>query len=773
MKENYFFETTRDQIGEDKKEETKPQTEQEYTDESRPMVLKDHWLTLRGSIQEKTGSGKMEEGVEEIKTLEKLVTPEISKEYRDIIESFKDKGKKTKNHTQREFIDINEDEKTSDRIEAWVNNLVTEVHSKKEGGLKDEEKEELAAQSWMLFDSVANVLNTKFVEADILDFCKDTDFKKLKPQEQKTKKGELFEDLQQRYPVNKSEAEILFELTTKDNKEEFSAKILAETLAKLWQEHKLGDKKAEMAKISGGYLLAKGLQSFAPSLFKDLFTGDKFNAMVGLEYVGLNEAARIADLKADIRSQKLMSEISQEINGRITNSLFFQEFEFIHDRSLGEIYERLEKGKSSTTQLIQDFSTRFGPAMAGIGMSAGFLTAINPILGTVGMAGLPIMAMIAKRRGEAMAKMHQQGREKQEEIAKNLESIKSGFEIVKTSPNASDIAEEVKGQMNASDKHSLEMSVQASKDNYWQMAPYVVSMVVAGGVGYGLQEAGVISGGAILSNINYSFRLNAPVERLMDLYYRDFPKYVKDIKRMDEILGKYEQLDLPEGKKEKERVPVTELPNYDISIRDLRYKKILKGIDLDIKQGEFLTISGASGAGKSTLLRNLVGLFKPDGGEITIGGFRNDKIKKYGPESLGSVMSYCNQSPQMFEGMTLRENLLLWAKEGADDEKIKQVLKELHLDSFADRLDEKIKHFSGGEKVRMGVARTLIKGAKIMLLDEPTASLDSTAAAEVRRLIGEIHEKHPETTIICVSHDEDLAKMSKRPINLTDLQKKK
>ena len=103
--------------------------------------------------------------------------------------------------------------------------------------------------------------------------------------------------------------------------------------------------------------------------------------------------------------------------------------------------------------------------------------------------------------------------------------------------------------------------------------------------------------------------------------------------------------------------------NFDISIKNLRYKNILKGINLDIKQGEFLTIAGASGAGKSTLLRNLVGLYKSDGGEIEIGGVKNDNIKKYGKESIYSIMSYCNQTPQIFEGMTLRENLLLWSKD--------------------------------------------------------------------------------------------------------------
>jgi putative ABC transport system ATP-binding protein len=302
-----------------------------------------------------------------------------------------------------------------------------------------------------------------------------------------------------------------------------------------------------------------------------------------------------------------------------------------------------------------------------------------------------------------------------------------------------------------------------------RMIPFDISTLVAAGVGGALQQAGMISGGAVLSNIIYTERLNRPVQELVNMYFDEFSHYIQDIQRMEDILGTYEKLDLPEGEKEKDRVSVSELPNFNISIKNLHFKKILRGVNLDIKQGEFLTIAGPSGAGKSTLLRNLVGLYKSDNGFIEIGGIENDKIKKYGKESVYSVMSYCNQNPQIFDGMTLRENLLLWSKEEINDAKIKKVLEDLHLDKFIGRLDEEVKNLSGGEKVRIGVARTLIKGAKIMLLDEPTASLDSQASTEVRKIIGEINEKYPDTTIICVSHDVELIKSSKRSVNMTEL----
>ena len=119
-------------------------------------------------------------------------------------------------------------------------------------------------------------------------------------------------------------------------------------------------------------------------------------------------------------------------------------------------------------------------------------------------------------------------------------------------------------------------------------------------------------------------------------------------------------------------------------------------------------------------------------------------------------MSYCNQEPPVFKEMTLRQNLMLWSSKPVDDLRLKEVLESLNLHKFTDKLDEKFEHFSGGEKVRLGLARILIKNPTIMLLDEPTSSLDSESALEVRNILRKIHQQYPETTIVCVTHDKEL-----------------
>ena len=774
MKESYFFKPVKEEI-EKKKEtvETKPLTAGEHEEtEQKPMTLKDHWLSLRQSIQDKLAIEKpTAEEQEKTKLLSELITPELMAEYKQILKSFNEKTKKSEEHLQREFIDINHEE-LSNNIESWIENLVNEVKNKKETGLDENDIEELRAQCWLLFDSVGSVMNTKSLEKDIDEFYKGkTDESDKKEQEKQ--KSELVKDLQNRYPLDKIEVEILVDLvkSDKNENENYSPKILVETISRLWNEYKLGEKKGTIAKISLGYLLSKGVESFAPSLFQNIMAQDKFNVAVFLEYFGLNKVSEIIDAKTDIELAKVMNEINHQINERITNSLFFQEFEFIHEKSLGEIFSTLERGKNSTERILQDTISKFAPTLAGIGMSLAFLTKINPALGAIGIGSLPIMYKIAKKQNDQIWPMYEKEKREGEKIATRLGSIKSGFEEVKTSPETPSVAHHVKEQMDTKDTLGTKRFIEETKMRLKRMIPFDISTIAAAGMGGVLQAEGMISGGAVLSNIIYSNQLNRPVQELVNLYFNEFSRYIQDIQRMDEILGAYEKLDLPEGEKEKDRVPVSKLENFDISIKNLRYKNILRGVSLDIKQGEFLTIAGASGAGKSTLLRNLVSLYKPDGGDIEIGGVKNDKIKKYGKESVYSIMSYCNQNPQIFEGMTLRENLLLWSNEETDDGKIKKVLEDLHLEKFIGKLDEEVKNLSGGEKVRIGVARTLIKGAKIMLLDEPTASLDSQAATEVRKIISEISEKYSDTTIICVSHDEELIKSSKRSVNMAELQK--
>lgn len=775
MKESFAYRPVKDEIiAKKSKKEPRPliASESDQKKEDAPLSFQDHFSILRQSIQEVVDDAKKpdQETNERIKQLNELLSPALMDEYRGLFKELKKNVDISEVHPQRIYIDIHTSE-YSRKIERWVDHLVVEVRKKQKIGLTESDLDGLRMQCWLFFDSIATVMNTVSLEKDISEFLKNRNFKELKEKDQKKEIDALIKDLGGRYPIQKSELRAIASLVTSaDEQGHYSPMILAKTIARLWSEYEMGKKKKDIAKISLGYFIAEALSSFSPSLYTNIMTGDSFNLAVALESMGIDKVSEVIRVKTQAELEKIMFGIRKRVNERMANSLFFQEFEFLHDRSLGDLFMALEKGKGATENLLSSVVSEFAPYLAGIAMSIAFLTKINPILGAISLGSIPALYMIAKKQGEAMEKMWEMDFEKRSKIATRLSSIKRGFEEIKTSPDSPVIAQHMREQYNAQDAIAFEMRMKRTFMPLIASLPASIATAVAAGVGYALNRAGIISGGAVLSNMIYGTRLMRPIDQLVRMYFDQFSRNIQDIQRMEKIFGTYESLDLPEGEREKERLPVSSLKSTGIVIKGLRYKEILRGLDLSIPQGDFVTITGASGAGKSTLLRNIVGLYKPNAGTIEIGGVETDKIKKYGQESIYSILAYCNQSPQIFEGMTLRENLLLWSREPVDDEKIKKILKDIHMEGFITRLDEEVKNLSGGEKVRIGVARTLLKGAKIMLLDEPTASLDSQSATEVRRVIKEINEKYPDTTIVCVSHDEDLASISKRTVHLPDLQ---
>ena len=240
---------------------------------------------------------------------------------------------------------------------------------------------------------------------------------------------------------------------------------------------------------------------------------------------------------------------------------------------------------------------------------------------------------------------------------------------------------------------------------------------------------------------------------------------------MDELLGPYNQLDHPLGLKERARVPVTQLPNYDISVQNLRFKNILHDVNMDIPQGAFVTIKGPSGIGKTTFFRHLVGLYEGAEGAVSYGGVDLQKIKKYGDESIYNKIAYANQNPQYFEDMSLRDNLLLWTKHDISDDKVRLVLRDLNLEHLEDRLDTVTKHFSGGEMRRIGIARALLKDPKVLFLDEPTANLDQESGQQVLDIIQRMRKTHKDMTVVAVTHDAAFEKIAEQGVDFRDINK--
>jgi len=209
--------------------------------------------------------------------------------------------------------------------------------------------------------------------------------------------------------------------------------------------------------------------------------------------------------------------------------------------------------------------------------------------------------------------------------------------------------------------------------------------------------------------------------------------------------------------------PMTTLRAEDLEF-EIEGKRILDGVSLDVASGETVAIVGPSGAGKSSLLRLLDRLDEPTGGTVYLDGTDYRTIP---PERLRKRVGLVPQNPALRSG-TVRENVTIGPRlrgETVREERLSELLAAVGLGGYADRSTSDL---SGGEAQRVAIARTVANDPEVLLLDEPTASLDSAAEAEVERLLADLLASG-DRTVVLVTHDERQAeRLADRVARLRD-----
>ncbi len=196
----------------------------------------------------------------------------------------------------------------------------------------------------------------------------------------------------------------------------------------------------------------------------------------------------------------------------------------------------------------------------------------------------------------------------------------------------------------------------------------------------------------------------------------------------------------------------------------------LRGVDLAIDKGEFVSIAGPSGSGKSTLL-NLIGCIdSADSGDLrfhgkNMAGLSKKDLALFRRENLGFVFQSFNLIPVLtaYENVAFALNLMQ-KKNGEVRDRTMSILKEVGLEGMEDRRPAKL---SGGQQQRVAVARALVKNPEVVLADEPTANLDSETGKAVLDLMREMNEKH-RTTFVFSTHDQMVMDYAKRLVYLHD-----
>ena len=198
--------------------------------------------------------------------------------------------------------------------------------------------------------------------------------------------------------------------------------------------------------------------------------------------------------------------------------------------------------------------------------------------------------------------------------------------------------------------------------------------------------------------------------------------------------------------------------------------KILKGVDLDVKKGEIVTIVGASGAGKSSLLNILGSLDKPDSGNVIIG---NTDISKLNNKELSAFrnrkIGFVFQFHHLLVEFSAVENVCIPALIAGDNRAVAEKKAHILLAwlGLEDRINHKPGQLSGGEQQRVAVARALINDPALIFADEPSGNLDSTNANELHHLFSELRNEFDQTFVI-VTHNEHLADLSDRKVLMKD-----
>jgi putative ABC transport system ATP-binding protein len=195
---------------------------------------------------------------------------------------------------------------------------------------------------------------------------------------------------------------------------------------------------------------------------------------------------------------------------------------------------------------------------------------------------------------------------------------------------------------------------------------------------------------------------------------------------------------------------------------------VLDGLTLDVPRGDFLALMGPSGSGKTTLLNLLGGLDRPSAGEVTVGGERVDRLSggrlaDWRARHVGFVFQFYNLLPVLTAERNVELPLLLTKLSKA--ERKKHVATALDVVGLADRAHHYPRQLSGGQELRVGIARAIVTDPTLLLCDEPTGDLDRRSGDEVLDLLTALNRRFGKT-VVMVTHDPHAAARATRTLHL-------
>ncbi|NQY80294.1 MAG: ATP-binding cassette domain-containing protein [Candidatus Caenarcaniphilales bacterium] len=650
--------------------------------------------------------------------------------------------------------------------------------------LSELDDEKLTAEAVLHYDHLTNIGIINNLKNDIVNFEAKHKYSEQNISDKGKLSLEFNKEVSEKYNLSLEDSEKLLRNLGFKYEKEYSAEVLLNTLQDIYHEHNLEEKIPSLSQILAENIFSEVLNSSIVTSFEDRVDTDpdgkrKFNLGKVLFDSLVSNVTGVTSTHSNLEMSKLIIKMEEEIEKKNIQALFMGELAFSGDISFKEAEQILNNGKESTIELFRDILESGIPGIGRFISDTANITSMHPALGAINVATAGSQVAIAMLQNGESVNLDQQKTNIEANLATRIEGFKNVWQELLTTPNLEGSVEKILDLI--SDKNNAEITLQEKE--VWNgfimglpgQAGYLVSAFVGDWLQNNIED---VDGDDVMNLIRSSMMTEHSTQKLIQKFTVNYPKHITNINRRKELLKDMGAWEGSQMEIDKQRIPLSSLNgNIDLEVADLGDKKgILRGVNLNIPKGQLVSIIGTSGAGKSTLLKTLLGINTLAEGTIKLGGENINHIRKFGrSDSLYSAVVYSTQSPNIVPG-TLRENVELGTFQNYPDEQIDEVFRKLKLDKFIGKYDEPVPDFSGGEKVRFGLAKVFLRRESynkpmIMLLDEPTASLDRKSREFVtdnlqeiqnayREGVMKLHSSYPETTIICVTHDPDLMKLS-------------
>lgn len=462
--------------------------------------------------------------------------------------------------------------------------------------------------------------------------------------------------------------------------------------------------------------------------------------------------------------QAIFLNVSKQVLMKLQKTLFAKvlrtRFEKVQGGRVGQIMSVLTNDIDGIAYILEDSYPSLFSSIVSIIITLAFMFYLHVGLTLLTMLVIPLQILVFITVQKKFGKYSSDFVDSRKNLSSKLNEFLLGNDTIRSLQVEDKCLESMDGQLNRMHRRKYNMGLMQT---LMSLSSWVLILVPFQAIMYGVAgtwyfASGVPTLGLMLAFANYGNSMVGPIMTLInfskDLIYAD-----ACIKNIEEILNEDEETNINDG------AEVKKSEEYSIFIdkANLGYDdKIVSSLSkVEIKPSSINLLYGRSGCGKSTLLKSLMKLNDYEG-EIYI----NDQdLKQVSTSSLRQHMTYVNQDPFFFSG-SLRENFTLFDSDISDD-RIIEILKKVHLNDFAENLNMQVQaggvNFSGGEKMRLAIARALLRNTPVLILDEPTAALDEENTISALEIINSIKDGR---TIIMSSHDPYCRKYSDNAIDL-------